>query len=862
VSWYRFGGRRVTERERAEEMRAHIEMYAEQLLARGWPPDAAQREARLKFGNPRVKLEEVEALKRIPVLDALARDLRSAVRGLHAAPGFTAVVLIVLTLAMGASTAMFSLVDNVVLRTLPFDRPDRLLTFDRTVSGTVMYSPFSAVEFLAFRADRDIFEGLAAVWDATLTLRRENGNDPEILRSQRVSAEFFPVLRVSPVIGRAFASEDEADGRGRVAVISHGLWQRRFGSTPDILGKRLPANNGDVEIIGVMPPDFAYPVGAVEPTDLWMPYVIAPDERVAITASWLRLVARLKDGVTVDRAQARIDQIAASDPRIRTADGGSAPTLRTLQTSLTAYYRPWMLMLLAAVACVLMIACVNVATLLLVRSTVRIRELSIRSALGATRWDLARMLLAESLLLSIAGTALGGLVASWGVNAFRSVLPAFLPRLADVSVDTRVLVVSASAAIVTGLAFGVAPLVGCSRAIDRVLRENGRANTASGRSQWLRSSLIVAEVALAVVLSIGAGLFITSFARLMRVDIGLDYRQVLVADVRREADASRLARLLDHVRGIPGVEAAAIKTSNVPFSGSSSSRPIDIPGRDRQPAWSRGIGVSEVSLDYFRALRVQLRKGRLFTGADRQGSEPVVILNETAAKIYFPGEDPIGRVVRFFSEQRTIVGVVGDVRGFGPERLSDPESYLPMAQGSGGGGTLLVRTAGDTAAIIPQVKAAIWSEFPNLAIPPPRTLEQAFGNYIAQRRFTMLVLSVFGLLGLTIAGVGIYGVTAYVVAERTREIGIRMALGALSSTILCSVLGRALALIALGLVAGLGITWLLATSVGRFLFSVEPHDLRIYAAVCGVLVSSAFLAALFPARRAARVDPLVALRLE
>jgi predicted permease len=372
------------------------------------------RETRLKFGNPRVKLEEVEALKRIPVLDTLARDLRSALRGLRAAPGFTAVVL---TLAMSASTAMFSLVDHVVLRPLPFERPDRLLTLDRTVSGSVMYSPFSAVEFLAFRADGDVFEGLAAVRSGTLTLRREKGSDPEILRSQRVSAEFFPVLRASPVIGRAFASADEAEGRDRVAVISHGLWQRRFGSTPDVLGKRLPANNGDVEIIGVMPPDFAYPVGAVEPTDLWMPYVIPPAERTEITGSYLRLVARLKDGVTVEDAQARIDQIAASDPRIRMA-GGSPPTLRMLQTSLTAYDRPWMFMLLASVACVLMIACVNVATLLLVRSTVRIRELSVRSALGATRWDLARMLLAESLLLSMAAMALGGLVASWGINAF------------------------------------------------------------------------------------------------------------------------------------------------------------------------------------------------------------------------------------------------------------------------------------------------------------------------------------------------------------------------------------------------------------------------------------------------------------
>jgi putative ABC transport system permease protein len=808
-----------------------------------------------------VKLEEVEALKRIPVLETLARDLRDAFRGLRAAPGFTAVVVTVLTLAMGASTAMFSLVDHVVLRGLPFYRTDRLLAFDRTVSGTVMYAPFSAVEFLAFRAERDLFEGLAAVRNNTLTLRRENGNDPEILRSQRVSAEFFPVLRVSPALGHPFASEDEAEGRGRVAVISHSLWQRRFGGTADVLGKRLPANGGDVEIIGVMPPDFAYPVGAVEPTDLWVPLVIPRDEREDINNQWLRLIARLKDGVTGEVAQARIDKIVASDSRISKAAANWHPTLRTLQSSLTAYYRPWMLMLLASVACVLMIACVNVANLLLVRSTVRIRELGVRSALGATKWDLARMLLAESLLLSFTATILGGFAAFWGIDVLRSSVPSYLPRLANVAVDSRVLVVSACAALLTGVAFGLAPLVGCSRAIDRVLRDNGRANTASSRNQWLRSSLVVVEVALAVVLSIGAGLFITSFARLMRVDIGMDYQRVLVADVRREADVSRLARILERVRGIPGVEAVAMKTSNVPFSGSSSSTGIDIPGRDPQPAWSRGIGHSEVSPDYFRMLRLPLRNGRLFTDADRQGAEPVVVLNETAAKTFFPGEDPIGRVVQL-RDHRTIVGIVGDVRNLGPEQTSQPEAYLPMAQGSGAGGTLLVRAAGDTAAIIPPVKAAIWGEFPNLAIPTPRTLEQSFASYIAQRRFTMLVLSVFGLLGLTIAGVGIYGVTTYVVTERTREIGIRMALGALASTVLWSVLRRAMTQVGLGLLAGLGLTWLVATSVARFLFQVEPHDLQVYAAVCGMLVLSAFVAALLPARRAARVDPLVALRLE
>ncbi len=807
-------------------------------------------------------------MTRIPLAETVGHDLRSAYRALRAAPGFSAVVLTVLTLAMGATTAVFSVVDAVALRGLPFDHADRLVALDRTISGRVVMSSFSAPEFLTLRAQQDVFEGLVAVASGNLVLRRDGARDPDILRMQRVSTEFFSVLQVTPAIGRPFTIENEGSGRDLVAVISFGLWQRRFGGAIDILGKRLPSARGDLEIIGVMPSEFAYPVGAVQATDLWVPYVVPENERSARVSVYLRLIARLTDGMTLELAQARIDGIAAANIAAGTGDGlEQRPTLRDLRESLAGYARPWMLMLLSAVACVLLIACANIANLLLVRATVRAHELSVRSALGATRWDLARMLLAESLLLSTIGTALGIALAWWGIDSLRSLLPPDLPRLANIAIDLRVLTVSAAAAIATGVAFGLAPVCFGAHTVSRVLMESGRASTTSVRRQWLRTTFLVVEVALAVVLLVGTALFLTSFARLIRIDVGLDYRNVLMVDVRPRpvagaAAATGIANVLKRISGIPGVETAAVASSNLPFSLSFRSRPIDLPGRERlSGAVMPPVGVSDVSQEYFHVLRVPLRRGRFFTAADSDASAATVILNDTAAKTFFPGQDPIGQLVGI-GKRHTVVGVVGDVRGSGPEGNLQAQVFLPIVREEAAGGTLLLKITGDSAAVLPQIRAAIWSEFPDLAIPAPRTLEQSFSTLIAQRRFSMFLLSLFGFLGVTMAGVGIYGVMTYVVAQRTREIGIRMALGALPSTVLWSVLRRAASQVGLGLLAGFGLASLTATSVEKFLFRVEPHDLWLYGAVGGVLVATAFAAAVVPARRAARVDPIVALRSE
>src|SRR5688572_12382573 len=567
--------RDAEDRELAQELETHLAMAEERLMQRGMTREAAHRAAVIEFGGVTQLSEAHRRTRGLPIVETVLLDVRSAIRGLRGAPGFTAVVLAVLTLAMGATTAVFSVVDAVVLQRLPFDDADRIVSVDHKESGTTVVGPFSAPDYLELQSHQDVFSALAAVTDGDVPLLRDGTNDPETLKGLRVSAEFFDVLRVAPAVGRAFTAEDEVEGRGSVAVISYGLWQRRFGGAPDVIGSRLPSADGGLEIIGVMPARFSYPVGALAPTDLWRPYVIPCKERVTRFSSYLFFIARLKDGVSLDSAQARLDAMAVADSATGAAGGLTwHPALTSLHESLVGDTRAWMFMLLGAVTCVLLIACVNIANLLLVRASARARELSVRSALGATRWDIGRMLLVEGLLLSATGTVLGVFVSWCGVGALQSLLPNYLPRLANVAIDWRVLGLAAGAAVVIGIAFGLAPVFQSSRTLSQAVRETVRADRSTSRRQRLRSAFLVVEVALAVVLVVGATLFLTSFARLMRIDLGLDYRQVLVVDVRpRDGSGARLTNLLEQVRRLPGIELASLATDNLPFSGRRSGGP-------------------------------------------------------------------------------------------------------------------------------------------------------------------------------------------------------------------------------------------------------------------------------------------------
>jgi predicted permease len=868
--------RRTIEADVDDELQFHLEREIEANAARGMSPAEARRVAMRDLGGLTQTKEAVRDV-RIIWLDLVWRDARHAVRALRAAPGFTIVALAVLTLSVGASTAIFSVVDAVILRGLPFDEGDRLVAVGElnVMEGSANDPNLVAPQnFLDWRAQQDVFTGLAAMNDAGIFLKADGEREPESLPSQMVTADFFSVLRVAPLIGRPFTSDNEVDGRARVAVISYRLWQRRFGGTPDILNRRLTGPLGEFEIYGVMPPAFEYPVGATPPTEVWVPYVVPSDQRARGNdfGYYLRVIGRLRDGVSIQAAQARMDQItsalAAETPRWFTDRVAKVEPLRDY---LTRGVRTWMLMLLGAVAFVMLIACVNLANLMLVRATIRARELRIRAALGASRWNLSQALLIESLLLSLVGTMLGVFVAWLGVELLRSAMPAEVPRVATIAIDLRILAVTGLAAIVTGLAFGIAPVLQFSRpALGSVLNQSERVSTAGIASQWLRATLVVAEVALAVVLLVGSGLFLASFARVTSVNLGLNHHDVLTVRVRPlvgpkeletalERNGELLLNVLKRVRAIPGVEVASLLGGGLPLSGDLRTVRFGIPGR----TLPRGtdIDFNQISPDYFTALKVPLLRGRFFTEADRQNSQPVVILNDAAIRKYFGDEDPIGKVVQL-QGARTIVGVVGNVRHEGPESGWRTQSFAPLAQTRPLGATLVLRSSTDMQGILPAVRAAIWSEFPDLPIPDIHPLAHYFNGLIAQRQFNMLLLGLFGLLGIVIAGIGIYGVMAYVVTQRTQEIGIRLALGAVPSTILWSVLGRASLFLILGLAIGATAAWNLSGLVAGFLFEIRPHDLTVYAGVFTLLAVTGLAAAFLPARRAAQVDPLVALRME
>jgi predicted permease len=825
-----------------------------------------------------------DSTARLRPFGSLGADLRTAVRALRATPGFTITALIVLTLGIGATTAIFSVVDAVVLRGLPFDESDRLVSIGERLPSTDQIVTAEAVpNYLDWRHARS-FDGIAAVayGDSGYVLRRPDG--AVRIRTKRVTHELFPVLRVAPLLGRTFTADEEEVGREQVAVLSFGFWQQEFGGDRNVIGRTMTLNRGTYQVIGVMPAGFTYPIGTDEPAQMWVPFVATKAERVrgSARAYYLQLVGRLKAGVSIDQARDELQSITGP-LATRFPDwfyGGRVADVRPLHETLVGRVRPWMLMLLGAVVVVLLIACVNVANLMLARATSRSRELGIRSALGASRWQIARGLLVESVLLSFFGAALGLVVANLGIALLRNAMPTDVPRLSDIAINLRVLGASVAAATITGVLFGLAPALQFSRPdLNETLRDGSRGSTAGIAKQRLRSALVVGEVALAVVLLVGTGLFVSSFARIMRIDLGLDNHDVLTFNVPFEREelsgvsdmssAERLAiearrtplleAILARVQSTPGVERAAVLNGGVPLSGSSHTRDAKAPATGRTVD---SIQFKRVTSDYHAVFRIPLHAGRLFTLADRQGSAPVAILNDVAAADLFgSAAAAVGQTVDSDGE-RTVVGVVGAVRQFGPETPPPPEIYTPLAQTTTTGGTLVIRTIGDPLAAVPAIKQAVLSVLPGAVFPEPMTTAEYAAKLVAQRRFNMVLFSLFGLLGIVIAVVGIYGVMGYLVAQRTPEFGVRLALGAARGQVLRLVLGRAAVFMAIGLVAGLGAAWALSRFVKAFLFDVTPGDPVIYATVALTLLAAGFVAALIPALRAARVDPIITLRAE
>jgi predicted permease len=807
-------------------------------------------------------------------------DLKTALRSLRQSPTFTAVALVVLALGIGAGTAIFSVVDAVVLRGLPFDEHDRLavvLEYDTTRPTTFGDGATTPQMYLDWRAHQEAFEGLAAVGGYAFRLRNESG-EPADARGQVVTWEFFPALRVAPVLGRSFTADDEIRGRHRVALLSYGFWQRRFGGDPGVVGKSVDLNEETWEIIGVLPRDFAYPVASVRPAEIFAPITFTEEQKVRKdnrNYNWT-VLGRLKPGVSIGQAHDQMNRLMESlDQQHPKWSPGRRARVISLHHHLVGRVRGWMLMLLGAVALVLLIACANVANLMLARATVRSREMGIRAALGASRWRLVRTLLVEGLVLSLAGAAIGLALAYGGVQILKAWLPAGLPRIASIGLDYRVLFAAISAATLTGIFFGIVPAFQSSRPdLTNALKDSGRSTTAGAGSQLARGGLVVAEVALAVVLLVGAGLFIGSFARLMNVDLGLDYRNVLALNVGIRVQGNDFTdalkrggpyakQMLEAVSRVPGVIAAAGVSGGLPLTGSWSRTGIERPGKPKLTGDDDSIDRRTVSAGYHETLRIPLRRGRYLTEHDRDGAPLVLVINEAAARKYWPGEEPIGQRAILNGKEYTVVGVVGDIRHLGPERPVRQECYIPLLQDGVIGVTLVMRTAADPLAVLPAVKSAIWSVNKDQRLSSDTvTLEGYMDRLIAQRRFNMALLALFGLLGLVIAAVGIYGVMAYVVAQRTSEIGVRMALGATRANVVGIVLRRAALLMGAGLAIGSLVAWRLSELVKSFLFEIDPNDVVVFVAALGVLAFAGLLASAVPARRAASVDPLVALRHE
>ena len=802
------------------------------------------------------------------------RDFKDAVRALRASGGSTTVALILLTIGIGASTAIFSVVD-AVLRGLPFPAADQLVAVSGTNTRTGARFGVTPQDYLDWKVQQDVFDGLAAVVSSADLVVKEDGRNDGLART-RVTANLFDVLGVQPRIGRAFTAANEIDGSHRVVVLSDALWRRRYGADPGVVGRTIRTETGSYEILGVMPRGFEYPLGSARPTEVYAPYVVAASQRVRgqSRSFALEVIGRLKPGVSVQAASARMEQIHQGlVTQFPDWFQGRGIAVRALRESLIGRAQSWMLLLTGAVGFLLLLVCANVSGLALARGLTRAREIGIRTALGASRSRIARGIVIENLLLASGGAIGGAALAYAGVEVLRAAVPPSLPRVSAIAVDARILAAAGFASLLTALVCSVLPAMKFSRGdVARTLRDGARPGDAGPSTGAAGAVLVIAEVGLSVILLVGAGLFVGSFSRLMRVDLGLDYRNVLTvpAFVQMAAGETRakaaeraavmLPAVLERVSAVPGVEAVGAIGNGLPLSGGNVRFNLQVRGRV-PPADDDLIDVHPVNPDYFRALHVPLLSGRLFSPADTRDGVLVALLNESAAKTFFPSGDAIGAIVGLERDRdAVVVGIVGDVRLDGPEYPYRPEAYVPLSQSSVVGVHLVVRSTADPVALASAVKASMWSVDPTMVVRETPMLESHLERIISPRKFNMLLFTALGVLAMAIAATGIYGLLSQQVQQREREIGVRIALGALPRQILSLVIGGASRYLGAGLVAGIAGAWALAGFVESFLFTMTPYDVTVYASAGALLIAIGLLAALVPALRAIRTDPVSTLK--
>jgi predicted permease len=796
---------------------------------------------------------------------AVIRDLIRAARSLRDRPGFTLTIVLTLALGIGANAAIFSLVDAALLRPLPFEKPDRLVALgEARPSGEA--DDVAAPTFRDWRDAARSFEALAAWtwWGLALTGRGE----PEELLTIRASPSLFPMLGARAALGRTFRPEEEEPGRDGVVVLSDGLWRRRFGSDPGILGRTLVLDGEPRTVVGVMPRGFRFPDAEI---DVWIPIGFHDYERDSRTIRMFNALGRLAPGATLESARAEMATLAAAVAAREPATHAGWSAWVEPASSRLVQVSSALPLLLGAVGLVLLIACANVASLLLARGAERERDVAVRAALGAGRGRLARELLAEALVLAALGGTLGVLLSGWIVDAARALDPEGLPGWHPVRVNGRALAFTAVASLAAALLAGLAPALRATRLdLERALRE-GSGKATGRRATRAREALAVGETALAIVLLAGAGLLVQSLLRVVRTDPGFDARRALVATIflpdTRYDDAASQRRffddLLERARALPGVLSAGSVTS-LPLAEVGDD--YDVPYRPADRAAdsdeSPRADFRVATAGYFRTLGVPLLAGRDFAGTDVEGSPAVAIVNRTLARRAFPGRNPLGRrlVLEQTGEELTITGVVADVRHRGLDAEPRPEIYRPLGQRAYSTQTLVLRTAGAPLALADPLKREVLGLDPDLPISVLTTMEALASESVAGRRVDAVLLGGFAALALLLAALGIHGALAGAVAGRTREIGVRMALGAARARVVRDVVGRGLALAGLGFLLGLPAAVMLAALLGGMLYGVGPADVATHAAAAGVLLAAALLAGWMPARRAAGVNPAAALR--
>jgi len=812
-------------------------------------------------------------------METLFKELRYGIRSLLKHPGFSAIAVITLALGIGANTAMFSVVNAVLLRPLPYHDPGRLVTIWEESPQRGMYQmPVSFANLRDWVDQNHTFEQISAYTFTNLNLT--GAGEPARLSAVRASANLFPLVGSAPMLGRQFLPEEDKEGANHVVMLGHAVWRSRFGADTGIVGKSLTLNNQDYTVVGVMSPGFQFPVGfgylgkvLNDPTDLYVPMAATSAESRRGNYSFFA-IGRLKPGVTIDQARAEMTTIEGRlEQSYPEGNSGIGISLIPTQEQTVKEIRPALLVLFGAVAFLLLIACANIANLLLARAASRKKELAIRSALGASRMRVLRLLLMESLLLSLAGGCLGLLLALWGTDALMALAPENIPRLNEVGVDARVFGFTLAISIVTGILFGLIPGIQAAKPdLNETLKEGSRESMESAAGKRTRSVLVAVEVALSLVLLIGAGLMIKSFLKLQQMNLGFNPENVLAVNLtlshsRYPEDRQQSAffqDVLSRLQSLTGVQSVGATTA-LPLTLSVSGSDFRIEGRpDPEAGKEMVINTTSVSPGYFRTLGVALVKGRDFSDRDKSDAPRAAIINNHLASIYFPNEDPIGKRITFDDRESwiSIVGIIGDVKQLGLDSSAKAEVYFPYLQVAAPSMSLVVRTASNPLSLVTAVKSQIQMIDKDLPTDDAETMQQLLAESNSGRRFNMLLLSIFAIVALVLAIVGIYGVMSYTVTQRTHEIGIRVAIGAQSRDVFRMVIGQGMLLAMIGIACGLVGAFALTRLMATMLFGVAPTDPATFVGISALLTVVALAACYIPGRRAMKVDPLVALRYE